>query len=39
MKKLITSVCFYIGVNVIGIPEMVKHDLSKSVVSKSVFHR
>ena len=39
MKKLIISVFFQIGVNVIGIPEIVMHDLSKTVVSRSNFHR
>lgn len=39
MKKLITSVYFYIGVNVIGIPELIEHDLLKTVTNKSVYHR
>jgi len=39
MKKLITSVFFYIGVNVIGIPELCKHDLSKTIIHKSLFHK
>jgi len=39
MKKLIISVFFQIGVNVIGLPLIVIHDLSKTVVSFSNFHR
>jgi hypothetical protein len=38
MKKLILSVFFQVGVNVIGLPEIITHDLSKTVVSKSIFH-
>lgn len=38
MKKLIISVFFQIGVNVIGIPKIVMHDLSKTIVSNSKFH-
>lgn len=41
MKKLILSVYFQIGVNVIGLPEIIKHDLSGTIVNtyKSKFHR
>ena len=39
MKKLIISVFFQIGVNVIGLPLIVMHDLSKTVVSRSNFHK
>jgi len=39
MKKLIISVFFQIGVNVIGIPEIVKHDLLKMIISNSNFHK
>ena len=38
MKKLITSVFFYIGVNIIGLLELFKHDISKTVISNSNFH-
>lgn len=37
MKKLITIIYFQIGVNVIGLPEIFKHDLTKSFVSQSLF--
>jgi len=39
MKKLILSVFFQIGVNVIGLPVIIVHDLSKTVVNKSLFHK
>jgi len=41
MKKLILAVYFQCGVNVIGLPEIVKHDLSSTVVNtiKSKFHK
>lgn len=39
MKKLILSVMFQIGVNVIGLPEIITHDLRKTIISKSKFHR
>lgn len=39
MKKLITAVWFQVGVNIIGIPEIIKHDLSKTIVSISKFHK
>ena len=41
MKKLILSVYFQIGVNVIGLPEIIKHDLTNTIVRtyKSKFHR
>lgn len=29
MKSLITAVSFQIGVNIIGLPEIIKHDLKK----------
>ena len=38
MKKLITMIYFQIGVNVIGLPEIIKHDLTKSFVSQSKFY-
>lgn len=38
MKKLIISVFFQVGVNVVGIPEIIKHDLLKTVIHKSIFH-
>lgn len=38
MKKLIASVFFYVGVNIIGIPEMITHDLSSTIISNSNFH-
>lgn len=36
MKKLITMIYFQIGVNVIGLPEIFKHDLTeqKTFVNK-----
>lgn len=37
VKKIITVVYFQIGVNIIGIPEIIKHDISKVFVSKSNF--
>lgn len=41
MKKktftLFTYVYFQIGVNVIGIPEIFKHDISKSFISTSKY--
>ena len=37
MKKLILAVYFQVGVNVIGLPEIVKHDLTKTLISKSKF--
>lgn len=39
MKKLILSVMFQIGVNVIGLPEIITHDLRKTIISKYKFHR
>jgi hypothetical protein len=39
IKKLIVSVSFQIGVNIIGLPVTIKHDLSKSIVTSSKFHR
>jgi len=39
MKKLIISVFFQIGVNVIGLPVFVTHDLSKTIVGFSQFHK
>ena len=37
MKKLITMVYFQIGVNVIGIPDIISHDLASTIISKSKF--
>ena len=39
LKKLILQVYFQIGVNVIGIPEIIMHDLSKTIIYKSKFHK
>jgi len=40
MKKLITIVEFWIGVNVIGLPIIHTHDISSAyIVEKSKFHR
>ena len=39
IKQLITSITFQIGVNIIGLPIFVTHDLSKSFISISKFHR
>lgn len=39
MRKLITAIYFQIGVNIIGIPEIVKHDLTKTFIYKSNFHK
>lgn len=39
IKKLIISVSFQIGVNIIGLPIFDTHDLSKYIVSTSKFHR
>lgn len=39
MKKIILSIYFQIGVNIIGIPEFIKHDFAKSLVLKSTFHK
>lgn len=39
MKKLITIVEFWIGVNVIGLPIIHTHDISKYIVTKSKYHK
>ena len=39
MKKLIISVFFQIGVNVIGLPIIITHDLSKTIVGFSHFYK
>ena len=39
IKQLITSVTFQIGVNIIGLPIFETHDLSKTFISISKFHR
>ena len=39
IKQLITSVTFQIGVNIIGLPILETHDLSKTIISTSKFHR
>lgn len=39
LKKLILSVSFQIGVNVIGLPEIITHDLTKTIVSISKYHK
>lgn len=38
VKKLIVSVSFQIGVNIIGLPIFETHDLSKTIISTSKFH-
>lgn len=35
LKKLIASVTFQIGVNIIGLPIFITHDLSKTIISTS----
>lgn len=37
LKKIITIIYFQIGVNIIGIPEILKHDISKTFISKSQY--
>lgn len=37
MKKLITIIYFQIGVNVIGLPDIFKHDISKTFISNSKY--
>ncbi len=37
MKKLITIIYFQVGVNVIGLPEIIKHDISKAFISTSKY--
>lgn len=39
MKRVITFVNFWIGVNVIGIPEIVTHDLKQYFISTSKYHK
>jgi hypothetical protein len=39
LKKLIVSVSFQIGVNIIGLPVFETHDLSKTILSTSKFHK
>lgn len=39
VKRLIVSVSFQIGVNIIGLPIFETHDLSKTIASTSKFHR
>lgn len=39
MKKLIASITFQIGVNVIGLPIFHTHDLRKTIISISLFHK
>lgn len=38
MKKLIYAVTFQIGVNIIGLPDFITHDLRKTIISTSKFH-
>jgi len=38
LKKLIVSVTFQIGVNIIGLPIFITHDLSRYFISTSKFH-
>lgn len=37
MKKLITIIYFQIGVNIIGLPEIISHDITKAFNSTSKF--
>jgi hypothetical protein len=37
IKKLITVVFFQIGVNVVGIPEIISHNIKSTIISKSIF--
>lgn len=39
IKNLIISVSFQVGVNVIGLPEIVTHDLKKTIINKSKYHK
>lgn len=39
IKKLIISISFQIGVNIVGLPIFETHDLSKTIISTSKFHR
>lgn len=39
LKKLIVSVTFNIGVNIIGLPMFITHDLRKTIISNSNFHK
>ena len=37
LKKIITAVYFQIGVNIIGLPEIVKHDIVKAYKVESKY--
>jgi hypothetical protein len=39
IKNLIVSIAFQVGVDVLGFPCIVTHDLSKYIISKSKFHK
>lgn len=39
IKKLIVSITFQIGVNIIGLPIFETHDLKKTIISTSKFHK
>lgn len=39
IKNLIVSVAFQVGVDVLGFPKIITHDLSKYIISKSKFHQ
>jgi hypothetical protein len=39
MRKLIYSLTFQIGVNIIGLPEFVTHDFRNTIISTSKFHK
>lgn len=39
MRKLILKVYFWVGVNVIGLPEVIEHDLIKTLIHKSKYHK
>ena len=37
MKKIITIIYFQVGVNVIGLPDIISHDIAKAFISKSKY--
>lgn len=39
MKKLITILYFQLGVNVVGLPDIISHYLGKYFIHKSQFHK
>jgi hypothetical protein len=38
MKKLIIIIYFQIGVTILGFPDIINHDISKSIISKSKYY-